>query len=217
MVTECEICHKHLEPYLISLSRHWHDECQVCTECQQPITIDMVERALLGKATLEHLPCRDKRLERELLTKEVVVTQAHLDFLNKIRLMSWADKEQDIAGNSQTTEQQFRALKIHEMDLDTLYKFLSKYQTVAALVSIVIAQKKDSQLKKASSDYREKTAYEKQIERDKTRSEEAKKLQLQKEREDPALRTRRKAIEGLKKTFPGFTDQQIEDMLGGAK
>lgn len=215
MIPSCPVCDKELGPAEVTLNQKYHYDCNKCATCELgPLTYEIMEAWLEGKGTREHSGCRDKRLERELLSKEVTITQAHLDFLNRIRLMAWVDEDatSDIASESQSTEQQFRALKIHERKIDDMYKFLSKYQTFAALTSICIAQKKDAQLKKASSDYRDKTQYEKEIERTKTRTEEARKIQLQKEREDPKLRNRRKAVEGMMKAY-NMTMEQVEAMM----
>lgn len=213
----CPVCQAPLGELELSLNQKWHYDCQKCEQCGGPITIEMMNNWIEGTGTREHSTCRDARLEKEILTKEVTIKQSHLDYLNKIRLLCWIDPQKDTIENVRDAEIQFRALAVDKMSIEDLQKFRDKWTNIAALVSIALHASKDRILVETARVYREKTKEQKEQEKSKTRTEEIKKAQLQAERLDPKLRERRKAIEGLKRTFPNMTDQQIEEMLGGVK
>lgn len=212
MEANCPVCQQELGHLELSLNQSYHFDCRKCAACDNEISIDLMTDWLEGKGTREHPTCRDRRLEKELLTKEVTITQAHLDYLNRLRLIAWVNDDLDIAGNSQEAERALHSMKVHEMKLETMYKFLAKYQTLAAMISISIAENKNKTIQKASIEYREKTQYEKEQERAKNLTEEKRKSQLQAERLDPKLRDERKAIEAMMKTF-GLSRETVMRMM----
>lgn len=177
----------------------WHSACQVCHYCKEPVTFDMAEKTIkdcdaqVGTCISEYLyhqPCHEKALGERFKNKDFPIVQEQLDLLNKFLL-------------SQRSE--------IPLTLEELYPLLRDLQQCAANVSIALNRKKDKLKIKDAAAYREHVEIRKENNKLETRAIEEKKTRLASERADPALRNKRKALEGL--IAMGLSKDQAEAML----
>lgn len=200
--TNCLLCNLPLGELELSLNNKWHKapkDCQVCHYCKEPVTFDMAEKAIkdcdaqIGTCISEYLyhqPCHEKALGERFKNKDLPIVQEQLDLLNKFLL-------------SQRSE--------IPLTLEELYPLLRDLQQCAANVSIALNRKKDKLKIKDAAAYREHVEIRKENNKLETRAIEEKKTRLASERADPALRNKRKALEGL--IAMGLSKEQAEAML----
>lgn len=185
----CPLCLQPLDTFEIEHNHKWHKACQVCKYCKHETTHEHVEK-LIGNwseespvmlsHSLYHSPCHEKQLMAEFRDDKLPLVQEHLDVLNKFLL----SVNEEIP-----------------LTLECLYPLLRNLQQAAANVSIAIARKRDKIRISEAEVYRAKTKEQKEAEKLETRKVEAAKIQRVNEKTDPALRAKRKAIEGLMTAF----------------
>jgi NACalpha-BTF3-like transcription factor len=148
----------------------------------------------IASQNIFHVTCHERVMLAQFKDERYPIIQDQLDILNR------------------------HMLAHHEevgLDLDSLYSLLRMMQQITSTVSSVIARKKDKILIRETEIYRAKTHEQKQVEKQETRKEQEKKTRLQAERIDPALRIKRKAIDGLMSTL-GLSREQAEKMINEA-
>jgi hypothetical protein len=99
-----------------------------------------------------------------------------------------------------------------EEDLKQLYDVLHELQDAASSISILLSLTKDKIRIESNIEYTEKVKTERRQSSEAAAIDENKKAARQAERENPILRDRRKAIEGIMKTF-GFSLEAATAML----
>lgn len=185
----CPLCLSELTSFELEHSQAYHRACQVCKYCKSETTRESVETLIANWHTetpimlshsLYHSPCHEKQLMAEFRDDKLPLVQEHLDVLNKFLLS--ANEEIPLT-------------------LECLYPLLRNLQQAAANVSIAIARKRDKIRISEAEVYRAKTKEQKEQEKLETRKVEAAKIQRVNEKADPALRAKRKAIEGLMVAF----------------
>jgi hypothetical protein len=97
-------------------------------------------------------------------------------------------------------------------DLKQLYDVLHELQDAASSISILLSLTKDKIRIESNVEYTEKVKTERRQSSEAAAIDENKKAVRQAERENPALRDKRKAIEGIMKTF-GFSLEAATAML----
>lgn len=201
----CKLCNSELGP--LELTRAYHFDCQKCAYCGKETTIEMAQAAiaigeshaketgvynhLLSAQNLYHLPCHERALMDRFKDESYPIIQEQLDILNRHMLTSSTEVG---------------------LSLEELYPLLRTMQQITANVSIAIGRKRDKIKISEAEIYRAKSEEQKKEEKLISRAEQEKKTRLAKEREDPTLRTKRKAIEGLMSAF-GLSKEQAEEML----
>jgi hypothetical protein len=174
-----------------------------------------------------HQPCRDKALAEEFKKKPVIITQEHLDMLNRSHLMmtqiTVGRPEISVETNQDITEEMARPW-FHEMDLEQKFYFMKQVEAIAAQLSIVLGKDKErirtaiqsKDIKKFQNvqEYREQQLNNKTKSAMRSLSE----IEKQNEKTDPMLKAKRKAIEGFMKV--GLSLEQatkmVEDSQGKA-
>lgn len=188
----CKICEKELGPLELQAALPFHFDCRKCTFCQQEIpNTELCEKSLLEFGEILHSQCAERKLWSEFQKTDVPLGQSHINLINK-----------KICGLRE-------ALDLSNLEI--FYSLLRDLQQCAANVKVLIDRTKDRQKVEIAKEYREKVTEQKKTERERTRIEEERRIMLQSERDNPALRDRRKAIEGLMKL--GIAREAAEKMV----
>lgn len=184
--TKCLLCGEELTLDEIARHRPWHEKCNVCPVCSHgPLDEDMLIRQLASGAGFGHTGCLDSQAMRDLKDKTLVMRLEQIESLNREITTQWR-----VEPNIQ--------------DIEKLYKLLTRLQEAAANTSIVLGRTKEKIMVREASDYRQKTKAEREQEKeqktilaqaeiDKTKRQ----AELAAERLDPAIKLKRKALEGL--------------------
>ena len=137
--------------------------------------------------TISHFACRERVLLSEIKDKSIPVTKAHCDLLNG-QILRFVD------------------VPPNKDDIEQLSDLLRTVTELAANVSFVfshISQRvKIKDLRKGQEEIARRDGESKLA----ARAEEARKIQRQTERANPAIRDRRKAIEGFRAL--GLSEEQ---------
>jgi len=189
----CLICKLPLGP---EETKAWHFDCEVCSECGQPLhnSNKLIWDCLNSGIPVADITCRNKLKIQEIRNKVFPATLEHLRAFN--------DQILSIKHEVNPTDE----------DLKQLYDVLHELQDAASSVSILLSLTKDKIRIESNVEYTEKVKTERRQNSETAALEENKKAARQAERENPALRDRRKAIEGIMKTF-GFSLEAATAML----
>jgi hypothetical protein len=197
-VPPCRICTEPLSAGELNLNQTWHYHCQICQICSQELPApERIAYCLDQNIPVSHLVCYQQEKIRELKTQTIPVSREHIQILN--------DK---ILG----LRQQYIPA---ESDLQLLLETLNDLKECAANVSSMLQLTRERiHIKNNESDVqhekKQKAAKAEVAATLQVKVEKA--AQLAAERSDPKLRERRKAIEGIMKTF-GFSEEQAIAML----
>lgn len=226
----CSICHLEMG----SLDSFAHDDCKLCIYCQHEVGLTVLTKLVKDedsqtsvKIQVYHQPCRDKALEADFKKKPVIVTQEHLDMLNRSHLFM----TQMLTGNDEVTIETNQDIMdkmvisnipvwFDEMDLDGKFHFLKMAEAIAIRMGIALSKDKNAiqtriqerELKrfKEVKDYREGQETRKAEGRMRSLTE----IEKSNEKADPQLKARRKAIEGFMKI--GMDETAATRMVDGA-
>jgi len=189
----CLICKLPLGP---EETKAWHFDCEECAECGQPLhnSNKLIWDCLNSGIPVADITCRNKTKIREIREKIFPATIEHLKAFNNQILTIRAE------------------VNPQEEDLKQLYDVLHELQDAASSISILLSLTKDKIRIESSVEYTEKVKTERRQNSETAALEENKKAARQAERENPALRDRRKAIEGIMKTF-GFSLEAATAMI----
>ena len=189
----CLICKLPLGP---EETKAWHFDCEVCSECGQPLhnSNKLIWDCLNSGIPVADITCRNKTKIREIREKIFPATIEHLKAFNNQILTIRAE------------------VNPQEDDLKQLYDVLHELQDAASSISILLSLTKDKIRIESNIEYTEKVKTERREKATTDAEENNKKVARQAERENPALRDRRKAIEGIMKTF-GFSLEAATAMI----
>jgi hypothetical protein len=189
----CLICKLPLGP---EETKTWHYACEECVECGQPLhnSNKLIWDCLNSGIPVADITCRNKLKIREIREKIFPVTLEHLRAFNA----------QILSIKHEVNPQ--------EEDLKQLYDVLHELQDAASSISILLSLTKDKIRIESNVEYTEKVKTERRQSSEAAAIDENKKAIRQAERENPILRDRRKAIEGIMKTF-GFSLEAATAML----
>lgn len=202
-----------------------HVKCQECDFCGCMVQLEIVEREIRRGETVCHKPCEDKhnaeehkRMEEEFKHKPVMITQQHLDYLNRINLMFAANLDLSVETNQKEASLQ-TGLWVVNMDIEQLYMTLKRMEAITAMVSIAVSRDKNkaiSLIKQREDDkFREVKEYREKQETKKT--EKTEKIAPTGEKkpritgETPQAKAIRKMVESYK--LMGLNDAQIQEIL----
>ena len=191
----CRICSQPLSEGEASLNRTWHFDCEVCTICKCHFpNPQRISECLDTHVVISHITCFSKSKIEEIKNKVIPITREHVTALNNQILTMRA------------------MLDPLPTDLEILHGTLRDLQECASNVKFILELTKDKIRISDSQEYAEKVKTERKAKSEISASENERKATLQAERENPELRARRKAIEGIMSTF-GFTREAAEAML----
>ena len=192
-LTTCLICKLPLGP---EETKAWHYDCEECTECGQPLhnSNKLIWDCLNSGIPVADITCRNKTKIREIRDKIFPATLEHLRAFND-QILSVKHEVNPTDG-----------------DLKQLYDVLHELQDAASSVSILLSLTKDKIRIESNVEYTEKVKTERRQSSEAAAIDENKKAARQAERENPILRDRRKAIEGIMKTF-GFSLEAATAMI----
>jgi len=193
----CLLCGEELSADEVSRRRAWHESCNKCPVCAHgPLDEDMLIKQLATGSPIGHTGCLESLAMRDLKDKTIQMRLEQIELLNREITTQWK-------------------IEPSLEDTEKLYKVLIRLQEAAANVSIVLGRTKEKIMVREASDYRQKTKAEREAEKETARSaaqaeiDKAKKQEiLSAERENPALKLKRKALEGLMSI--GLTKEQAE-------
>jgi hypothetical protein len=191
----CRICSKPLSEGEASLNRTWHFDCEVCTICKCHFpNPQRISECLDTHVPVSHITCFSRAKIEEIKNKVIPITREHVTSLNNQILTMRA------------------MLDPLPADLEILHGTLRDLQECASNVKFILELTKDKIRISDSQEYAEKVRTERKAKSETSASENERKATLQAERENPELRARRKAIEGIMSTF-SFTREAAEAML----
>ena len=229
----CQICHNPLTNLEIETNNQFHFGCRDCAYCNEEVprekilsilkeSKDDIEAADV-KILIYHQHCRDTKLLEDYKNTPVVITQQHLDSLNKAQLFmdQFFNPNMDLSvdTNQELIDRQSRPW-FHELSIDKMYMVLMNAQSVAAAISVCLGSKgKDSAKVRLAE--REKDKFQKVKEyRDgmdakleEKHEKQVSKAQREAEKANPELKARRKAIDALMKIMPNLTEAQAIQQL----
>ena len=196
----CLVCGGPLSDFETLRRRPWHDDCNKCPICGQgPLEDDMLTRQLARGLPIGHSGCVASAAMRDLKDKTIPMRLEQIHLLNREMCTIWIAEP-------------------NTKDIDLLYEILKSGKELCANVSMVLDRTKEKLQQSETQKYREKTKEQKQAERDATRKaaeveiDKAKRQEtLAAEREDPALKLRRKAVESYMKL--GFSKDAAEAQI----
>ena len=177
--TTCPICGKPLGDIETALHRPYHYDCMKCAFCAESLpSAEVIDDCLRKGYPISHHGCRERHLIREIKDKTIPVTQAHIDVLNRdiLRFMDVPPALDDI--------EQLTSLIKSVTELAANVSFV--FSHVSQRVRIVELRKGQAEIR--ASEGQRLIA---------KRADEADRIRRQTERANPAIRDRRKAIEGL--------------------
>jgi hypothetical protein len=242
MTTNCIICYQELPPFEQAHNHTTHETCRNCKYCGHEVATEQINRlikeenarfgdsantATRGTADLKieifHQPCRDKVLAEEYKKKPVIITQEQLDYLNRSHLfmqhVMHSSNDLSIESNQEIAERMVTPW-FHELDLEEKFKALKNFEAVCARMSIALSRDKNAiqtriqareiEKYKEVQDIREGQVTRKEQNRMKSLTE----IEKDNEKANPALKARRKAIEGFMKV--GLSEQAATAMVDGA-
>ena len=189
----CLICKLPLGP---EETKAWHFDCEVCSECGQPLhnSNKLIWDCLNSGIPVADITCRNKTKIREIREKIFPATIEHLKAFNNQILTIRAE------------------VNPQEEDLKQLYDVLHELQDAASSISILLSLTKDKIRIESNIEYTEKVKTERRQNSETAALEENKKAARQAERENPFLRDKRKAIEGVVKEYK-FTLEAATAMI----
>ncbi len=192
-LTTCLICKLPLGP---EETKAWHFDCEECTECGQPLhnSNKLIWDCLNSGIPVADITCRNKIKIREIRDKVFPATLEHLRAFND-QILSVKHEVSPTDG-----------------DLKQLYDVLHELQDAASSISILLSLTKDKIRIESNIEYTEKVKTERRQSSEAAAIDENKKAIRQAERENPALRDKRKAIDGIMKTF-GFSLEAATAMI----
>ena len=181
----CLICKLPLGPAETTLNRHWHSECEVCQICGEDFHYanTRTQQCIDLGIPVSHLVCWDKKKIQEIRDKVIPATIEHLKAFNNQILTIRAE------------------VNPQENDLKQLYDVLHELQDGASSISILLSLTKDKIRIESNVEYTEKVKTERRQSSEAAAIDENKKAARQAERENPFLRDKRKAIEGVVKEY----------------
>jgi hypothetical protein len=198
----CLLCGEELSADEISRHRAWHEACNKCPVCRHgPLDEDMLIKQLATGAPIGHTGCLESLAMRDLKDKTIQMRLEQIESLNRELTTQW---------------------KVEPLleDTEKLYKVLIRLQEAAANASIILGRTKEKIMVREASDYRTKTKAEREQEKETARvsaqveiDKSKRQAELAAERLDPAIKLRRKAIEGWVKS--GMTLLDAENMVDG--
>jgi hypothetical protein len=191
MSSNCLLCKQELGALEIECNQTTHYDCRKCSLCESPVAESLVLHAIEHGVLPEHESCREKELLKAFYNEELPLTQAHLDKLNKW-LLSKRHVEQ-------------------EPTLEFWYSLLRDMQQVSVNVAIALKRAKDKITIKDTEQYRAHVEIASENAKQSKRLDEEKKIRLQQERDNPAIRNRRKAVEGM--MAMGLSREVAESMV----
>ncbi len=195
----CLICSQPLS----DLRQSWHEECEVCQICNAPMhhATKVIQKCIDDGGPIAHLGCYHKQTIANLKNQKIPATIRDLTVLNA-EILTMAH----IVNPDQT-------------DYAALHSMHMAAKDLAIAVGFILDLTKDKIKIDNIRDYDEKTKAEKKVkaeqsirtaESDQEKIERSAKLAA--ERENPALRDKRKAIEGFIKGF-GLTIEAATAMV----
>jgi len=189
----CLICKLPLGP---EETKAWHYDCEECTMCGQPLhnSNKLIWDCLNSGIPVADITCRNKTKIREIREKIFPATIEHLKAFNNQILTIRAE------------------VNPQEEDLKQLYDVLHELQDAASSISILLSLTKDKIRIESNIEYTEKVKTERRQNSETAALEENKKAARQAERENPFLRDKRKAIEGVVKEYK-FTLEAATAMI----
>ena len=189
----CLICKLPLGP---EETKAWHFDCEECTECGQPLhnSNKLIWDCLNSGIPVADITCRNKGKILEIRNKLFPATLEHLRAFND-QILSIKHEVNPTDG-----------------DLKQLYDVLHELQDAASSISILLSCTKDKIRIESNIEYTEKVKTERREKAAVDAEDNNRKVVRQAERENPALRDRRKAIEGIMKTF-GFSLEAATAMI----
>lgn len=203
----CAICSEPLSADEERLNAQWHFACEKCHYCESPMpSPDQIQKCLTKGIPPSHDTCHYNHIYEQFKSKDFVVGIQHIQYLNTQICEFWP------AVDPSTT------------DIALIQDGLIKIQELAKNMSWILGLSKEKILIKESRLYQQLTTERKekikteQFESEKEKlARQQKSEQLKAEREDPALRTRRKAAEGYAQIMGlsieqayAFLDSQIK-------
>lgn len=185
--TNCLICQLPLFEAEVRLQRSWHFDCEKCQICgEEGLAPEQIAKCLADSQPVAHTICLKTKLFADFKNNVVPITKSHIDALNA-EINSF-----------------YPQVNPNPEDVQLLFALLTSLQETATNVSHALNLTKDKLLIRESRNYdhqvKQKQAeirqakLETQIEK---LEREKRSEQLKAERENPMLRNRRKAIEGL--------------------
>lgn len=151
----CRICNEPMEEFFYKLRWEFHERCMNCHYCGKQVQLEIVQKRFKNKQLICHQPCEDKFYEQEFKNKPVIVTQAHLDFLNKVNLMFAANLELSPETN-QKEAALMASLWAVDMKLDQLFITVKRMEAITASLSIVLSKDKSKAISMIQSTERKK-------------------------------------------------------------
>ncbi len=199
----CQVCKSQLSDGEFNLGRDWHFDCEKCQICNEPMpNPERIRKCLDSHIPVSHITCHQTAAIEQLRTERIPVTNDMLDAMNVAILTMRHTWEPPTA------------------DITLLFEHLKKIQEYAASVSWLLKLTRDkikiddiAKYEVVTKERKKAKAAEAAIEQvDEIRSAERAAM-LAAERENPALRDRRKAIEGTLRAMPWMSREQVEAML----
>lgn len=202
-----------------------HEECKLCHYCNKEVTphylkafCDQTERPMVY-----HQICRNQALEQDFKQKPVIITQEHLDYLNRSHLfmqqVMHSNDDLSIESNQEISERMITPW-FTELDLEGKFKALKNFEAVCARMSIALSKDKNAiqtriqareiERYKEVQEIRDGQVTRKETNRMKSLTE----IEKDNEKANPQLKARRKAIEGFMKV--GMSEQAATQAVDGA-
>ena len=198
----CLVCGLPLSDFETLRHRPWHDDCNKCPLCGHgPLEEDMLTRQLARGLPIGHSGCVESAALRDLKDKTIPMRLEQIRILNREMCTIWIAEP-------------------NPKDNDLLYEILKEGKELCANVSIALDRGKSCLLQAEVQKYREKTKEQKEAEKAATRAaaqaeidKAARQTLLAAEREDPALKLRRKAIESYMRLGLSKADAEAQIKL----
>ncbi len=184
----CRICQKALP-----LGRNlWHEECEFCQICNAPMhhATKVIQKCLDDGGPIAHLGCYHKQTISDLKNHKIPVTIVDLRVLNE-QILTMAH----IVDPDQTDYAALHSLHMAAKDLAIAVGFV--LDLTKDKIKIVDRNQTEEWVKEKKKERAERQAVDSETEQQKVERS----AMLAKERENPALRDKRKAIEGFMKGF----------------
>jgi len=215
----CLICNEPMEEFFKKLHWKFHERCMNCHYCGHLVQLEIVEKLHKSSKIICHQPCEDKHFEQEFKNKPVLVTQAHLDFLNKVNLMFAANLELSPETN-QKEAALMASLWAVDMKLDQLFITVKRMEAITASLSIVLSRDKTRALNMISETERRKFEEVQEYRKKQSDPKEPKEKKVQSIREpkvkmSPDERNHVNMIKAFK--MMGMSDGDIEIAINKAK
>ena len=180
-VPSCPICHNPLGSIELNLGHSWHLDCMKCQYCGgSALPFERVAACLEQGISISHAPCADKQVFNQLREKKLPILKQYLSAVNN-----------DIL--------KVRTSLLPDSDILAIQELLVNLKETAVNVSWILKQVRTNISIKDSEEFTEKIRTEKKVKADVEAISQERKNVIAAERADPALRDRRKAIEGLVK------------------